>query len=96
MRASGRDPGANLQRAIEADNAVIGGSCLRRNRLLLEYGDDRSGDFAPLRFAPAENIDQLALSPQCGFASIPPGNFLTEDDQWGKLDLVQEVAGEVW
>lgn len=41
-------------------------------------------------------VDQLALSPQCGFASLDKGNHLTEDDQWRKLRLVLDVAEEVW
>jgi len=45
------------------------------------------------RFVPLEN---LALSPQCGFASTMEGNLLTEDDQWAKLQLVVETAQRVW
>ncbi|HTE04276.1 MAG TPA: hypothetical protein VK739_09075, partial [bacterium] len=45
------------------------------------------------RYVPLEN---LALSPQCGFASTMEGNLLTEDDQWAKLRLVVETAREVW
>ena len=41
-------------------------------------------------------LEQLALSPQCGFASTEEGNLLTEDEQWRKLELVVEVAREVW
>jgi len=41
-------------------------------------------------------LDQLALSPQCGFASIAAGNLLTEDDQWRKLELVVETARTIW
>jgi len=41
-------------------------------------------------------LEQLALSPQCGFASTMEGNLLTEDDQWAKLDLVAETARQVW
>ena len=41
-------------------------------------------------------VDRLALSPQCGFASTAAGNLLTEDDQCRKLELVAEVAREVW
>jgi 5-methyltetrahydropteroyltriglutamate--homocysteine methyltransferase len=41
-------------------------------------------------------LEQLALSPQCGFASTMEGNALTEDDQWAKLQLVVETAREVW
>jgi 5-methyltetrahydropteroyltriglutamate--homocysteine methyltransferase len=45
------------------------------------------------RFCP---IDQLALSPQCGFASSVPGNIISEDAQWAKLGLIAKVAEEVW
>jgi 5-methyltetrahydropteroyltriglutamate--homocysteine methyltransferase len=45
------------------------------------------------RFIP---LDQLALSPQCGFSSNIVGNLITEDDQWRKLDLIQKVAADVW
>lgn len=94
----------------------------------LEYDDERSGDFAPLRFVPkgktvvlglvsskvpqleskdelkarideaAEYVpmDQLALSPQCGFSSTVEGNEITEDDEMAKLNLVVETAAEVW
>jgi 5-methyltetrahydropteroyltriglutamate--homocysteine methyltransferase len=45
------------------------------------------------RYVPIEN---LALSPQCGFASTVAGNLLTEDEQWRKLELVVETARRVW
>ena len=41
-------------------------------------------------------LEQLALSPQCGFASSQAGNPLTHDQQWRKLELVARVAREVW
>jgi 5-methyltetrahydropteroyltriglutamate--homocysteine methyltransferase len=41
-------------------------------------------------------LDQLCLSPQCGFASTEEGNVLTEDAQWAKLREIVEIAGEVW
>jgi 5-methyltetrahydropteroyltriglutamate--homocysteine methyltransferase len=98
------------------------------NRFLLEYDDDRSGGFAPLKLVPKGKIvvlglvsskraalerkedlkrrideaakflplEQLALSPQCGFASTMEGNELTEAEQWAKLQLVVETAREVW
>jgi len=94
----------------------------------LEYDDERSGDFAPLRFVPPtktvvlglvtskvgqlENprdliqrvedaaryvpLDNLCLSPQCGFSSTVHGNELTEDDQWRKLELVVQTAQTIW
>ncbi|MCL6517287.1 5-methyltetrahydropteroyltriglutamate--homocysteine S-methyltransferase [Alicyclobacillus sp.] len=60
----------------------------------LEKADDlkRRIDEAT-RFVP---LEQLCLSPQCGFASTEEGNLLTEDDQWRKLELVVRVAGSVW
>ena len=45
------------------------------------------------KFAP---LDQLALSPQCGFASTEEGNTLAEDEQWAKLRMIVEIAEEVW
>ena len=94
----------------------------------LEYDDERSGDFSPLRFVPPGKqvvlglvttkrgeleskdtlkrrideaakyvpLDQICLSPQCGFSSTVEGNTLTADEQWAKLRLIVEVAEEVW
>jgi len=94
----------------------------------LEYDDERSGGFEPLRFVPADkrivlglitskraalerkddvkrrieaatrfiDIDQLCLSPQCGFASTELGNSLTVEEERAKLELVVEIATEVW
>jgi 5-methyltetrahydropteroyltriglutamate--homocysteine methyltransferase len=42
------------------------------------------------------SLDQLCLSPQCGFASTEEGNTLAEDEQWAKLRMIVEVAEEVW
>jgi 5-methyltetrahydropteroyltriglutamate--homocysteine methyltransferase len=41
-------------------------------------------------------LDQLCLSPQCGFASTEEGNILAEEEQWAKLRMIVEVAQEVW
>jgi 5-methyltetrahydropteroyltriglutamate--homocysteine methyltransferase len=49
---------------------------------------DEAAKFAPL--------EQLCLSPQCGFASTEEGNLLAEDEQWAKLGRCVEVAREVW
>ena len=94
----------------------------------LEYDDERSGGFEPLRFVPpgkqvvlglvttktgeledkddlkrridaaAEHVplEQLCLSPQCGFSSTVEGNQLTEEQELAKLRLVVETAEEVW
>jgi 5-methyltetrahydropteroyltriglutamate--homocysteine methyltransferase len=42
------------------------------------------------------DIDQLCLSPQCGFASTEEGNVLAEDEQWAKLKMIVELARDVW
>ena len=42
------------------------------------------------------DLDNLALSPQCGFASTEEGNLLAEEEQWAKLARCVEVAEEVW
>ena len=41
-------------------------------------------------------LEQLTLSPQCGFASMAEGNLITPEEQWKKLELVAEVARRVW
>jgi len=101
---------------------------LQVDRFLLEYDDERSGSFEPLRFVPRGKtvvlglvsskvprlesgkdlvrrieqaarfvpLENLAISPQCGFASTMEGNLLSEDDQWAKLRLVVETARQVW
>jgi 5-methyltetrahydropteroyltriglutamate--homocysteine methyltransferase len=106
--------------------AVLGG--IHVDHFLLEYDDERSGDFEPLKAVPqgvkvvlglvttkfgqlekTEDllrrineasryipIENLAISPQCGFASTVDGNIITPDDQWRKLDRVVEVSRIVW
>jgi 5-methyltetrahydropteroyltriglutamate--homocysteine methyltransferase len=60
----------------------------------LEQQDDllRRVDAAS-KFVPLEN---LALSPQCGFASTVEGNIITMDDQWNKLALITSTAQKIW
>jgi len=94
----------------------------------LEFDDERSGGFEPLRFVPPGKqvvlglvttktgaleskdalkrrieeaarfvpLEQLCLSPQCGFSSTVEGNALTYDEQVAKLALIVETAAEVW
>jgi 5-methyltetrahydropteroyltriglutamate--homocysteine methyltransferase len=49
---------------------------------------EEAGKFAPL--------EQFCVSPQCGFASTEEGNILAEDEQWAKLKMIVDLAGEVW
>ena len=59
-----------------------------RARMTSSGGIEEAAKFAPL--------EQLAVSPQCGFASTEEGNMLSEEEQWAKLRLAVEVANEVW
>jgi methionine synthase II (cobalamin-independent) len=170
MRSRGEDPERNLQRSIDADNALIEDfssvtfgihicrgnartidpktgklvpqwhregsydaiaeklfNSLKHQRLLLEYDSDRAGGFEPLRLVPKDKIvvlglvstknsdmetvddlkrrieraakflplDQLALSPQCGFGGID-SKVLSDDEMWKKLDTLVETARQVW
>jgi 5-methyltetrahydropteroyltriglutamate--homocysteine methyltransferase len=170
MRSRGEDPERNLQRSIEADNALIEGFAdvtfgihicrgnartidpntgklvpqwhregsydaiaeklfhsLKHHRLLLEYDSERAGGFEPLRLLPKDKIvvlglvttkssdlesldelkrridqasrylplEQLALSPQCGFGGID-SKVMSEDEMWRKLGRLVETAEQVW
>jgi methionine synthase II (cobalamin-independent) len=170
MRSRGENPERNLQRSIDADNAVIDGfpgvtfgihvcrgnartidpktgklvpqwhreghydaiaerlfTSLKHHRLLLEYDSDRAGSFEPLRMVPQDKLvvlglvttkssdlepidelkrridqasryiplEQLALSPQCGFGGID-SKMMSEDEMWRKLDRIVETAAQIW
>ena len=59
------------------------------NALVVSYiTAEQAAKFVPL--------DQLCLSPQCGFASSEEGNTLAEDEQWAKLRMIVEIAEDVW
>jgi 5-methyltetrahydropteroyltriglutamate--homocysteine methyltransferase len=80
-------------RLVPRDKTVVLG-LVSSKRAQLENGEElmRRIDEASRHF-PLEN---LALSPQCGFASTMEGNLLTEEEQWAKLRLVAETARRVW
>ncbi len=62
-------------------------------------GELESADFLKRRIEEAAKyapLEQLAISPQCGFASTEEGNLLSEDQQWKKLERLVEVARDVW
>lgn len=89
-RAGGFEP----LRFLPKGNKVVVLGLITSKTGVLETKDDikRRIDEAA-KFVP---LDQLALSPQCGFASTEEGNILTEDEQWAKLRLTVDVANEVW
>ena len=62
-------------------------------------GDVESKDEIKRRIEEASkfvDIEQICLSPQCGFASTEEGNLLAEEEQWRKLALIVEIADDVW
>jgi 5-methyltetrahydropteroyltriglutamate--homocysteine methyltransferase len=101
---------------------------LQVDGFFLEYDDERSGTFEPLRFVPTGKqvviglvttkrgdleskeelkrrvdeasryvpLEQLCLSPQCGFSSTVEGNLVTHEQQVAKLRLIVETAEEIW
>lgn len=77
-----------------APDAVVVLGLISTKTGALENPDDlcRRVDEAA-RYVP---LDRLAISPQCGFASSLPGNNLSHDEQWAKLDLMMAVAEKVW
>lgn len=88
-RAGGFDP----LRFVPTGKAVVLGIVTSKTGALesSEYLQRRIEDAA--KFV---DLDQLCLSPQCGFASTEEGNSLTEDEQWGKLARIVEVAAKMW
>ena len=71
---------------------VLGLVTTKRGRLETKDALKRRFEEAS-RYVP---LEQLCLSPQCGFSSTVEGNVLTQDEQWAKLQLIVEVAREVW
>jgi 5-methyltetrahydropteroyltriglutamate--homocysteine methyltransferase len=75
------------------------GKCVVLGIVTSKTGALESVDALERRIAEASqyvDLEQLCLSPQCGFASTEEGNSLTEDQQWAKLARVVDVAGKVW
>jgi 5-methyltetrahydropteroyltriglutamate--homocysteine methyltransferase len=89
QRAGGFEP---LRFIPRGKNAVLGLVTTKEPQLESQDALHRRIDEAS-RYLP---LDNLAISPQCGFASIAAGNLITADDQWRKLQLVVDTARNVW
>src|SRR5579863_6270286 len=89
-RAGGFEP---LRFLPKGNKIVVVGVVTSKSGALEKKDDIKRRLAEAAKFA---SIEQLALSPQCGFASTEEGNILTEEEQWAKLRLVVEVAQEVW
>jgi 5-methyltetrahydropteroyltriglutamate--homocysteine methyltransferase len=88
-RAGGFEP----LRAVPRGKRIVLGLVSTKTPTLENKDDLKRRIDAASRHVPLED---LSLSPQCGFASTHHGNLLTEDEQWRKLELVVETAREVW
>jgi 5-methyltetrahydropteroyltriglutamate--homocysteine methyltransferase len=89
-RAGGFEPLRFLPRG---DKRVVLGLVTSKSGTLEAPADIERRIEEATRFAP---LEQLALSPQCGFASTEEGNILTEEQQWAKLREIVEIADRVW
>jgi 5-methyltetrahydropteroyltriglutamate--homocysteine methyltransferase len=91
----GRDGGFEPVRFLRGGSTMVMG-ILSTKTPVLEAEDDllRKMDVAA-GFVDG-GLDRLAISPQCGFASVMVGNEIDEDTQWRKLELVARVADRLW
>jgi 5-methyltetrahydropteroyltriglutamate--homocysteine methyltransferase len=88
-RAGGFEP---LRFVPKGKTVVLGLITSKSGRLESREELKRRVDEAT-KYAP---LEQLCLSPQCGFASTEEGNILSEDEQWAKLAMIVELAEEIW
>jgi 5-methyltetrahydropteroyltriglutamate--homocysteine methyltransferase len=88
-RAGGFEP----LRFVPKGKTVVLGLVTTKSGRLESKGEIKRRIEQAAKYVP---LDQLCLSPQCGFASTEEGNILTEDAQWAKLKMIVEVAEEVW
>ena len=88
-RAGGFEP----LRLVPKGKTVVLGLVTSKSGRLESKDDLKRRIEQAAKFVP---LDQLCLSPQCGFASTEEGNTLAEDEQWAKLRMIVEVAKEVW
>ena len=88
-RAGGFEP----LRFLPKGKAVVLGLVTSKTGVLEKKDDIKRRIDEAAKFAP---LDQLCLSAQCGFASTEEGNTLAEDEQWKKLELIVDIAREVW
>jgi 5-methyltetrahydropteroyltriglutamate--homocysteine methyltransferase len=89
-RAGGFEP---LRALPKGDKIVVLGLITSKSGKLEDKGAVERRIEEASKYAP---LDQLCLSPQCGFASTEEGNVLSTDEQWAKLERVVEIAKEVW
>ena len=89
-RAGGLEP---LRFLPKGKKRVVVGLVTSKSGTLEKKDDIKRRLDEAAKYAP---LDQLCLSPQCGFASTEEGNVLTEDQQWAKLKMIVDISREVW
>lgn len=90
---SGRAGGFEPLRLLPKGKTAVLGLVTSKTGVLERKDDVKRRIEEAARFA---DLSQLCLSPQCGFASTEEGNTLAEEEQWAKLQMIVEVAREVW
>ena len=90
---SDRAGGFQPLRLVPRDKTVVLGLVTSKSGRLEAKDEIKRRIEQAAKFLP---LEQLCLSPQCGFASTEEGNILAEDEQWAKLRMIVEVAEEVW
>ena len=90
---SDRAGGFKALRFVPKDKTVVLGLVTSKSGRLESKDDLKRRIDEATKYVP---LEQLCLSPQCGFASTEEGNILAEDEQWAKLRLIVELAEEVW
>jgi 5-methyltetrahydropteroyltriglutamate--homocysteine methyltransferase len=93
-RAGGFEPLRFLPKGNNTSNKIVVLGLVTTKSGTLESKDDVKRRIEEATKYAA--LDQLCLSPQCGFASTEEGNVLAEDEQWAKLRMIVELADEVW
>jgi len=89
-RAGGFEP---LRFLPKGNKIVVLGLVTSKSGTLEKKDDVKRRIDEAAKFAP---LEQFCLSPQCGFASTEEGNVLAEEEEWAKLRMIIELAGEVW
>jgi len=89
----GRSGGFEPLKLVPKGKMVVLGLVTSKTGTLESKDEITRRIYQAAKFVP---LDQLCLSPQCGFASSEEGNILAEEEQWAKLRMIVEIAEEVW
>jgi 5-methyltetrahydropteroyltriglutamate--homocysteine methyltransferase len=91
----GRDGGFEPVRHLREGATMVMGIVSTKTPII-ESEDDLRRKMEEAASFVGGDLDRIAISPQCGFASVIVGNEIDEDTQWRKLELVARVADDLW